>query len=69
MLIPSWGVKTIGANRFVKIRNPWGSGTRAYFEDEKTHERTRERKDEDTEGIFLMELNEFMSTFDTVAIN
>lgn len=59
------GVVEIAPHRFVKLRNPWGSGTREYSQAPDATV-TRRRKDEGTEGIFLLELNEFVSTFSNV---
>lgn len=58
------GVKQMDNNRYVMLRNPWGIGIRAYERDTKTGVINRERKDEGTHGIFLLELNEFLDHFE-----
>lgn len=62
------GVKQIGQTKYIKIRNPWSIGTREYTQDENTGSITRTRKDADTHGIFLMELNEFARYYEKVGI-
>lgn len=62
------GVKQIGQTKYIKMRNPWAIGTREYTQDENTGSITRTRKDADTHGIFLIELNEFARYYEKVGI-
>ncbi len=62
------GVKQIGETRYIKVRNPWAVGAREYTRNEITGGITRRRKDADTQGIFLVELNEFVRYYDKVGI-
>ena len=57
------GVKQLGDNKYIKLRNPWAQGTRSYQQNTITNNVTRERKDDDTHGIFLLELSEFIACF------
>ena len=59
------GVKQMGNNKYIKLRNPWSVGTRSYEQQTITKKVTRDRKDEGTHGIFLLELNEFMTHFES----
>ena len=61
------GVKQLGENKYIKLRNPWSVGTRAYEQNTVTGNIHRKRKDSGTHGIFLLELNEFMTHFDRYA--
>lgn len=63
------GVKQMGKNKYVKLRNPWSVGTRSYEQQTITGKVTREQKDAGTHGIFLLELNEFMTHFGNFAIS
>jgi len=62
------GVKTLGKNRYVKLRNPWARGTRGYSKNIYTGKITKSREDEGTHGIFLLELNEFLRYYENYAI-
>ena len=59
------GVKQLGKNKYIKLRNPWSVGTRDYEQNTVTGNIRRERKDSGTHGIFLLELNEFMTHFES----
>lgn len=61
------GVRERNGIKYVKLRNPWAVGTRAYTRDEHG-EITRRREDDGTHGIFLIELNEFLSHYDRFSI-
>ena len=52
--------------KFIRVRNPWGVGTREYWEQEnKKVEYNRE--DVDNNGIFIVELNDFMNHFEKIS--
>lgn len=57
------GARQLGQNRYIMIRNPWDKSAREYTQDERTHEISRQRVDKDTHGIYLLELNDFMTHF------
>lgn len=57
------GVKQIGSYRYVKLRNPWSRVVRAYREGEGGKVERMEEGD-GNHGIFLLELNEFMTRYD-----
>lgn len=52
--------------RFIKLRNPWGRFTREYDKQGKARAVDEENG---SNGVFLVELNDFMANFDTVEIS
>lgn len=62
------GVRQLGEHRFIMIRNPWDKSAREYTEDVITHEISRHRIDADTHGIYLLELNDFMTHFSDIGM-
>ncbi|MDR1246635.1 MAG: hypothetical protein LBK57_06345 [Clostridiales Family XIII bacterium] len=63
------GVETRGDHRLIRLRNPWGAGAVSYSRKGKTQETKRTLSNEDNEGIFLMELNDFVAAFRRIAAN
>lgn len=62
------GVETRGSVMLVKLRNPWGGGALAYSQNEGSSAINRDMNYE-SEGIFVMELNDFMAAFGKVSAN
>jgi hypothetical protein len=63
------GVEMRGNIRYVKLRNPWGTGTASYTRDPETGEVESTLDSKSKEGIFLMEFNDFLAAFDHVDIS
>jgi hypothetical protein len=62
------GVETRGDVRFAKLRNPWGDGTVSYKKGF-GGKISSGLVNEENEGIFLMEFNDFLAAFDSVTVN
>ena len=61
------GVETYDNKKFIRVRNPWGTGTREYQElENKKIGFERKRKDKSS-GIFVIELNDFMNHFQRIS--
>lgn len=56
------GVKELGGHKYVKLRNPWSDTIRSYGQKEDGSITRRQERD-GNHGIFLVELNEFMTRF------
>jgi hypothetical protein len=67
------GTQEMDGKKFIKLRNPWASTTQRYVRStDKNHkERVYGERDgsSSTDGIFLMELNDFMTRTDHVYLN
>ncbi|MDR1954080.1 MAG: hypothetical protein LBQ21_06370 [Clostridiales Family XIII bacterium] len=61
------GTEIKDGNRFIRVKNPWGSGSMEYFR--KKDEFSSEMQQTDDRGIFLIELNDFMEKFGHFALS
>ena len=66
------GTQEMDGKKFIKLRNPWASGTMQYIrtvgpDGGKIHREMN--RSYSTDGIFFMELNEFIAKTDEVKIN
>ena len=67
------GTKEMGGKKFIKLRNPWARGTLQYVRtkgpDGKEKIRRELKKDYTDDGIFFMELNEFIARVSELKVN
>lgn len=64
-------VREIGGKeyRFVKLRNPWGTRVRDYYQEEGDSTLKYQEQGEGNDGVFLVEYQDFLRSYDTVNIN
>ncbi len=62
------GVKQLDQNKYIQLRNPWAHMGRSYERDTGSGKITRSSQDEGNHGIFLVELNEFITYYSLVRI-
>ncbi len=62
------GVKQMDQNKYVQLRNPWAHMGRTYERDTKSGRITRGVQNKGNHGIFLVELNEFITYYSLVRI-
>ncbi len=62
------GVKQMGKNKYIQLRNPWAHMVRTYEKNTWSGKVTRKAQYKGNHGIFLVELNEFVTYYSRVRI-
>ncbi len=55
--------------KFIKLRNPWGRSVRQYYTKEGEEGLRAEKEKSGNQGIFLIELSDFIMKFNQLEIN
>ena len=67
------GTEEMDGKKFIKLRNPWAGGTMQYSRtkgpDGKERIHRNRNESEDTDGIFFVELNEFIAKGESITVN